>query len=220
MPTKTAVKEPPTAVSPKIEQSLMVSSKNLKSIVDALAVKSNEECQAARAILSRVIGVRKRAMEFVLPILANAKEGLKLAKQQEQSIIGPLDELEANIRVKINRYLTEVEMERRKQEEEEAEKQRVYQEKLERSRRPERVKAPAPLPVEEVIEAPVLEDTAVPMVAKYEIENEELIPDIYFRKVLDRDKLWKEIREAHKEGKDISIPGVKIWEEAQLTIRR
>ncbi len=203
-------------VSPKNTASLTSLTNTLRAAVGAIVITNKLQCENARTLLTRIITAKKKAQVFIQPVLDNAKEGLRLAKEQERTLIAPLMELETSTRTVINAYLTEEMWKARALQEEQDEKKRVYEEKVAASKRPERIKQPV---IEEVV-APKLEDTSIPMVPKYEITDEALIPDCYCKRVIDREKLWDTIRVAHKEGVALVIPGVRIWEEAQIGVRR
>jgi len=220
-------KEEPTStsisVSPKLSANIESLTKNLRGTLASLVVQNEQDCLTARSILGRIMVAKGKAQAFIQPILENAKEGLRLAKEQEATLVGPLRELESEARKIINRYLTDVEFEKRRQEEEQERLKREREEKLAKSKRPERIKE---LSLAPIVETPKMENTVVPMVPKYEIENEDLVPEKFKIMVIDREKLWAEIRSAHKiksgpaAFSELEIPGVRIWEEAQIGIRR
>jgi hypothetical protein len=219
--TKPPLVETGTAlITQKNAASIAQQTKTLKQQVESVSVTSEVECQSARVLLTRIITARDKASAFIRPILENAKEGLRLAKEQETQLVQPLEQLRVSLKTTINAYLTEVMRQERAQREEQEKKKAEYEERIARSKRPERIKEPEPIPEEEIITKPVLENTVIPMVPKYEISNEALIPEKFWKRVLDRELLWAQIREAHKNHEALVIPGVRIWEEASLTIRR
>jgi hypothetical protein len=199
--------------------SLEHQAETFKSMVRAIRVTNEQECQTARTILTRIITAKQKAQSFINPVLQNAKEGLRLAKEQEAALVGPFETLRVELKETINGYLTQVMLQERKQREEQERLKREYEEKVAKSKRPERIKEPEPLPEDEVVNVPMMENTSIPMVPKYRIEDESKVPEKYWARVINQGKMWEEIRTAHKNGEMIEIPGVRIWEEASLTIR-
>jgi len=203
-------------ITSKNAAALQQQAKTLSQQVAGIAIRNEQECQSARTLLTRIITARDKATAFVKPIVDNAKEGLRLAKEQETTLVGPLEELRVSLKCTINKYLTDVMLKEREERERQQRIKEEHEAKLAASKRPERIKE---LVLPAIVEPPKMENTVVPMVPKYEITDESQIPDVYFKRVLDREKLWEEVRHAHKDGIVIVIPGVRIWEEASLTIR-
>lgn len=208
-----------TLVTTKNATAIEAQAKTLRQQVEAIKITTETQCQDARVLLTRIITAKKKAQAFINPILENAKEGVRLAKEQERQLVQPFQEMENSARFTINQYLTEVMRKEREQREEQERLKREYEEKIARSKRPERIKPVEEIPEDELIVAPKMENTSVPMVPKYEIENEELIPAEWWISVLNRDAIWSAVRTAHKNKETLVIPGVRIWEEASLTIR-
>lgn len=205
-------------------QSLQTLTITLKTAASHVRVTDDDECKSARMLLTKIISAKERVMVFIGPILENAKQGLKLARQQEATLVNPILELERDVRFHINTYLTEVARKKRWQDEEQARLKREHEEKVARSKRPERIKALEILEPEEIITPPCLENTSVPMVPKYEVVDERLITSEYTKTIVDTGKIWEAVRTAHRVGPDafsnLKIPGVRIWEEAQIGVRR
>lgn len=207
-------------ISQKNRDSLTQQAQSFKQAVSAIRITTEVECQNARVLLTRIIAAKGKALNFIKPILDNAKEGLRLAKEQEEALVGPFKEAEQTARQTINNYLTAVMIAEREQKEEQERLKKEYEEKIARSKRPERIKPVEEIPTEELVVVPVMEATSIPMVPKYEITDESLVPDKYIMRVVDREKIWNAVRSAHKQKESLAIPGVRIWEEASLTIRR
>lgn len=205
-------------ISPRNQQALASTTTKLSALINKQKVTNHTECMNARDLLGRVIEAKKRASTFIKPLVEQAKKMLSTAKEKEAELLVPLNDLETVVRGKINLYLTSIEEKKREEERKQEDLRRQHEEKVAASKRPSQIKPlPAPKPI---ITPPVMENTAVPMIPKYEITNENEIPEKYWTRMLNRGMIWDEIRAAHKAGKigEIDIPGVRAWEESSIRI--
>src|SRR6185295_6895935 len=98
-------------ITTKNAAALQKQAQTLQQQVNAISVTNERECQSARVLLTRIITARDKAAMFVKPIIENAKEGLRLAKEQEDTLVGPLESLRVSLKNTINGYLTAVRIE-------------------------------------------------------------------------------------------------------------
>jgi len=168
---------------------------------DALEIKGDEQNAEAVAFLASIKKLGKEVKEHRLSITRPMDEAKKKVMNLFAPFLDAIEKAEKTAKKKMVDYRREVEAERRRIEEENAKKLKET-ESHGMEAFPE---------LEKPVEQPKTKGQSFRVVRKWEVGNMGKIPSDYF--VLDE----KKINAAVKAG--ISIPGIRTWEDKEVTIR-
>jgi len=180
----------------------------------ALVVGSAAEQHDATVMLADIARLKKALVEHRTALLGPLKEQVSFIDSQFKSIMAPVEAADSILRKKILEY----QLNERTKRDELDRIARLEREAAEAKAKLENKPAPA-MPVPKQAEVKTHIDTGAgsattAMITKYEVTDFAALPDRY--KIADTAKLTREIKAAKG---DISIPGVRIYQEPILKVR-
>ncbi len=180
---------------------------DLDSQVRQLKVNGQPGLEFAARLINTASDIKKEILKLTEPAKKAAHAAWKGVCKLEADLIAPADKSIAAIKAKVDGYLAEQEQLRLQAEEEERKRQEAYQAKLEKAKKPERVKPP-----EEVYIPPVPKVAGIAVVERwyFKIDDPQLVPKEFW--IIDESAINAVVQ---KQKKDAVIPGVSIWSESK-----
>jgi len=202
-------------------------STELSTRVKSMKIKTEAEYITGGELLKQIAAAKKKAKEFMEPIVKSAKAHHTLTTQRRAQLLKPLEEADNVLRPKVGAYLQnkrdKEEARARKLREKEMEKQRKAQESEAAALEKEGMKEEAEaVRTQELVPAPLVAQRKPPKVAgihtmettDFEVVSEKLIPREFLS--VDSKKIRSYIK---RHGKEAKIAGVRIFSKTSVVAK-